>query len=311
MPIDIRKRLQDTNEVLVYCLSMHTLLSYWGKDMEDHLSYWVITHPEEFKDCVRQCVANGGDLVSVGTQAASPWRAETFGLRDKVYEMNYKSAKLAKEAIPAGRYVVGFVSMTNPDFLEPVGNMTYDEVYEGYKLQISALLEGGADMIWVSGNHIDEGLIAVKVAKDLADIAVGMSNVYYMGKKGFRTMVGVDPQTASARAQAAGVDIIGFNCGLMTKDSRDPQEWYRGAVDLVKQIKQGTDRPAAAMPDPCLPELIDGQTVWAATPDDLARAVPDLIEAGARLIGGCCGTNLEHYRKVSEVLGERGVKASY
>jgi 5-methyltetrahydrofolate--homocysteine methyltransferase len=308
MRTDLRKKLQETREVIVYGLPVHTLLSDWGKDMESHLSEWIITHPDEYQDCVRQCIASGVDIVSTGTQASSPWRAETFGLRDKVYELNYKSAKLAREATPPDRWVGGMTSCTNPDFLEPAGSMTYQEVYDGYKLQIEALLEGGADLIWMGGNHLEEAVIAIKVAKDLADVPVMVSNVFYAGKKGFRTMVGADPQTASARCQEAGADVIGFNCGLMSRDSHDPQQWYSGATELLKQVRQGTDRPMCSLPDPCLPELIDGLTVWAASPEDMARVIPDWVEAGARVVGGCCGTTLQHYQKVSEVLLQLGVK---
>src|SRR4030042_174280 len=104
------------------------------------------------------------------------------------------------------------VSTTNPDFLEPLGNMTYQEVYEGYKEQISALLEGGIDVLLIAGNHIDEALVAIKVARDLCDLPIISQNIFYTTKKGFRTMMGMDPATGSARLEEAGVDVIGGSC---------------------------------------------------------------------------------------------------
>jgi 5-methyltetrahydrofolate--homocysteine methyltransferase len=200
------------------------------------------------------------------------------------------------------------VSTTNPDFLEPLGNMTYQEVYEGYKEQITALLDGGIDVFLVVGNHIDEGVIAIKVAKDLCDLPIIAQNVFYAGKKGFRTMMGLDPEAASAKLQEAGADVIGGSCGLMTK-STNPSQWYPAATKLVKEMRRGCSAPLSIQPDPGIPQLIDGKTVWPVSPLEMAKEVSNWIDAGARIVGGCCGTSLEHYRKIAMVIQERQVRA--
>jgi len=228
-------------------------------------------------------------------------------LRDRIYEFNFKSAKLAREVTPSDRYVLGLVSTTNPDFLEPLGNMTYGEVYEGYKEQISALLAGGIDVFLFAGNHIEEGVIAIKVARDLSDLPIIYQNVFYATKKGYKTMTGVNPIEGSARVQEAGADVVGASCGLMTK-SLDASEWYPAATTLVKEMRQGTDRPLSIQPDPGIPRIIDGKTVWPLSPEEMAREVPNWIDAGARIVGGCCGTSLEHYRRISAVIRERRTK---
>jgi 5-methyltetrahydrofolate--homocysteine methyltransferase len=233
------------------------------------------------------------------TQAASPWRAESFGLRHKVYEFNYQSARLANAVTAKGRFVCGQVSITNPDFLEPVGKMTRDEVYEGYKVQISALLEGGVDIIFIAGNHIAEGVIAVQVAKDLSPTTPVIGhNVFYATKHGFRTMMGLDPIKASAEYEQAGADVIGANCGLMTK-SLISGDWCLAATTLVREMRLGCRKPLSIMPDPGVPQLIDNKTVWPVTPVEMAREIPQWIDAGARMVGGCCGTSLEHYRQIA------------
>lgn len=296
------KRLQ--YDVLVHFAPMHTILTDWGKDLESHLSEWILKHPETFQKALKQSFDAGCDIACTSTQAASPWRAEIFGLRDNVYEFNLKSAKLAKEVTPRGRYVCGLVSNTNPDFLEPIGKMTYDEVYEGNKVQISGLLEGGVDLIVVSGNHIEEGVISIKVAKDLApDIPVVAQNVFYATKKGFRTMMGLDPVAASARYQEAGADVIGANCGLMTK-SLDSAEWCPEATNLVKEMRQGCDKPIVILPDPGVPQLTGGKTVWPVSPQEMASEILNWVDAGARIVGGCCGTSLEHWRQISAMIKE-------
>ena len=214
MATDFLERLR--TDVIIMNNSMQTILVHdYGKPMEAHLSDWVITHPEEFQDAIRRSFDAGCEMVHTATQASSPFRARPFGkaVEDKVYELNYRSAKLAREVTPEDCYVVGNISSTNPDFLEPLGNMTYDEVYEGYKLQISGLAEGGVDVFHIAGNHIDEALIAIKVARDLTEIPVMGLDDYYAGKKGFRDWYGLDPMTASARLQETGAEVIGAICG--------------------------------------------------------------------------------------------------
>ena len=310
MVADFRERLRNTKDVFVECQSMHTILvEEYGKPMEAHISNWVIAHPSEFQDAIRRAFAAGCDIVHIATQASSPIRAKPFGVDGKVHELNCIPAKLAKEVAPEYGYIIGDISSSNPDFLEPVGNLTPEEVYNGYHKQASGLLEGGVDLIAVSGNHLDESLLGIKAVRSLSKIPILTDNVFYATKKGFRTMVGVDPIIASAKLQEAGADVVGFACGLMTK-SRDSSEWYPGATALLKEMKKGTDRYLRVIPDPGLPELIDNRTVWPASPEEMAREVPNWVEVGARVIGGCCGTTFEHLRQISEVLREMGVKST-
>lgn len=297
MATDFLEKLR--NDIISLYMPMQTfLVAEYGKPMEEHLSEWVVAHPKEFQDALRRSYAAGCDLGHTATQASSPFRSKPFGqaVVDRVYEFNFKSAKLAREVTPRDRYVVGNISSTNPDFLEPLGNMTYDEVYEGYKEQILALAEGGVDVFHISGNHIEESVIAIKVANDLTDIPVMAFNVFFTGKKGFRTMMGLDPEAASARLNETGVDVIGMNCGLVS---------YKDATEVIRQMRRGTDKYLGVQPDAGLAQLIKGETVYPATPDELEGVLPDWIDAGAWVLGGCCGTSLEHYRRISAVLRER------
>ena len=310
--MNFRERLGDTDDVLVMFTAIQTLLvEEYGKSMEQHLSEWVVAHPGKFQDAIKRACAAGCDLIPTATQAASPFRSRPFGqaVVAKVYELNYRSAKIAKEITPEGHYVCGVISSSNPDWLEPVGNMTYEEVYQGYKEQVLGLAEGGVDLFLVVGNHIDESIIAIKVIRDLTDIPIIGANVFYAGKKGFRTMTGLDPKSASAKLRETGVDVIGAACGLMSK-SADTAEWYPAATILVKEMREGTDGYLLIAPDAGLAQLIDEQTVYPASPGEMANDVPNWIDAGARIVGGCCGTSLKHFQRVSVVMRESQVNGS-
>ncbi len=303
MPQDIRTRLTETPDILLHYFPAHSALADWGKDLESHLSEWIAAHPDAYQDALRQSFAAGCDFASTSTQAASPWRASVFGLRHKVREHNLVAARLARQVTPPDRYVAGFVSSTNPDFLEPIGSLKPQEVYDGYTEQISALLEGGVDVIMVVGNHIDESAIAIRVAKDLADIAVIAQNVYYAGARGFRSMVGDDPAAGTKKLLDAGADVVGASCGLMKGESAaDALSYYEHAVALVAEMRAATGAPLAIQPNAGMARLVNGKTVYPATPAELAAAGPRMVSAGARIVGGCCGTSLEHYRRLAAVV---------
>jgi 5-methyltetrahydrofolate--homocysteine methyltransferase len=296
------ERLQ--KDIVIMYMPMQTFLVHeYGKPMEAHLSEWVVSHPREYQDAARRSFEAGCDMVHTATQASSPFRAKPFGITDpdRVYELNYQSAALAKQVTPQGCYVVGNISSTNPDFLEPVGNMTYDQVYEGYKVQVSGLIDGGVDMFHVAGNHIEEELIAIKVARDLSSLPVLALADYYAGKKGFRDWSGLGPREGSEKLQSTGAEVIGAICGLMTK-STDTSEWYAAVMDLVKELRKGSHKPLAIQPDAGLAQLTGTRTIYPARPDQMAKEVLNWVDAGARLVGGCCGTSLEHYRAISTVI---------
>ena len=286
-------RLQ--SEVLVMYAPMQTLLLDWGKDLESHLSEWVLDNPEKFQEALVKSYEAGCDMGHTATQASSVFRSKPFRVEHRVHEFNFKSARLAREVTPETCYVVGNISGSNPDFLEPYGSYTPEYVYEGYKEQILALAEGGVDILHISGNHQESMVIAVQAAKELTNLPVIAFNTYYKGKKGFRTLMGYDPMKATAMLADAGADLVGAICG----------QWsYGDGGEIIRQMREGTDKYLGCQPDAGLPDLIGDKTVYPATPEDMANVAPDWISAGANLVGGCCGTTLEHYRRLSAVVRE-------
>ncbi|MFB3906010.1 MAG: homocysteine S-methyltransferase family protein [Acidobacteriota bacterium] len=312
MPISLKARLA-RNDALLHYAPLHSLLADWGKPLEVHLTEWILAHPDAYQDALTKSYEAGCDLASTSTQASSPWRAEVFGLRHRVHEHNYQAARLAREVTPSDRYLCGFVSSTNPDFLEPVGGLTYQEVYDGYSEQIGALLEGGVDVIMIVGNHLDESIIAIEAAKKLGpQVPVVAQNVFYNGMTGFRTMMGLDPVAATRALVEAGADVVGASCGLMKQGVPLPGEtgYYQAATGLLRQIVSVARKPVSFQPNAGMAQLRADQTVYPATPAELAAEIPTWLRDGASIVGGCCGTNLEHYRLIALIVrawnAERG-----
>jgi len=293
MDIDFLTRLR--SEVLILYAPMHTLLTEWGKPLETHLSEWILNHPEAYQEALTKSYAAGCDMGHTATQASSVFRAKTFKLEGRVREFNYQSAKLAREVTPKDRFVVGNISASNPDFLEPVGSYTRDFMIGGYTEQIMTLAEAGVDVFHIGGNQIDALCLAVTIAKGRTGLPVIAANHIYRDAKGFHTLYGPAPAAASRRVTEAGADVVGCLCGLFS---------YEDATSIVGQMRKGTNSILGVQPDAGMPELVDGTTTYSATPQQMAARVGDWINAGARLVGGCCGTTLEHYTQLSSKLKE-------
>lgn len=297
MPENLLERLR--SEILILYAPMQTLLMDWGKDLESHLSEWILNNPEKYQEALVKSFEAGCDMGHTATQASSVFRSMPFGLQDRVYEFNCRSAGLAREVTPRDCYVVGNISGSNPDFLEPYGSYTREYVYEGYKEQILALAEGGVDVLHISGNHQEAMVIAIEVAKKFTSLPVIAHNTYYKMKKGFRTMMGYDVEKASIMLAEAGADVVGAICG----------QWsYQDGIGIINEMREATDKFLGCQPDAGLPYLSEGKTIYPATPEDMACAVPRWIQAGARVVGGCCGTTLEHYARISQLIKGTGWK---
>lgn len=311
---DLMRKIKGTSDVLLHYAPMQTLLcDLWGKPMEEHLSDWIIKHPDAFQDTLIKSFDAGCDLASTSTQAASPWRAGVYGLKDRVYEMNYQSAKLAREVTPEDRCLVGFMSSSNPGFLEPFGQYSYNEVYSGYQQQISALIEGGVDALMIAGSQTNVNAICIEAAKDMAPgFPVIAQNLYYMGMTGHRTIMGEEPCTGTKMLVDAGADIVGASCGLMRRAEDIPEEgpshYYEGATEVVALMRQGCDKPLSIQPNAGIARLVGGVTVYVAPPEEMAAEVEKWMEAGARIVGGCCGTSIRHYEMIAAIVHKRNAE---
>jgi 5-methyltetrahydrofolate--homocysteine methyltransferase len=311
MANEFMDRLRNTDDVLVCFNAIQTIFTEeYGKPMGEHLSAWIIDHPKEYQDTLQRIYAAGHDISHIGTQAASIFRAKPFGqaIIDRIHELNYKPAKLVKEVTPKGHYAIGLVSTSLQDFLEPLGNITREEVYTGYLEQIKGLVDGGIDVIAIVGDDVEAAVIATKALKDhYPDVPVINRSLFYTGKKGFRTLMGLDPKTVATKFHEAGAEVIGFSCGLMNK-SEDASQYYPSATNLIKELRQGTDRYLIALPNAGLARLVNDETVYPATPEMMAKEVLNWVDAGARIVGGCCGTSIEHGRMTAAVLKKRRAK---
>ncbi|OQX88433.1 hypothetical protein B6D60_02255 [candidate division KSB1 bacterium 4484_87] len=251
---------------------------------------WNISHADVVRQIPEQYISAGAEVVLTNSFGGSPFKLDLFGLADSAYNLNFAAAKISREAAGDTVLVLASVGPTSK-FLAPIGDVSEKEMIENFKIQIKGLAEGGADAILIETmSDIGEANCAVKAAREVCDLPVLVSMTLEKGKKGYRTLMGNSVEEIVNFFTREGVDILGTNCGNGTA----------GIVEIVREFRQLTDKPIVAHPNAGLPIVQDGETIFPERPDEMASLVPDLVDAGANIIGGCCGTGPDHIRAISQ-----------
>lgn len=236
-------------------------------------------------------LAVGCDAVIANTFGANGVTLAKHGLADKCVEINKAGAEIARSAVYAAegdRYVLGDIGPCG-DFLEPLGTLTSGELLDGFKSQVQGLVQGGVDgFIIETMTAVEEVAVAVDAVRAISDLPVFVSLAYDKAGDQFRTMMGIDPGRVVETLAGKGVTAIGFNCGTLGMD-----DYVRLAGACAEAIA-GTDIVLIAEPNAGQPELIDSQAVYTLGGDEFAEAAVGIRDAGAVVMGGCCGTSPEH-----------------
>jgi len=299
LKVELLSRL-NSGEVLVCDGAMGTMLQSFGYTTGDPPEKWGVEHEESLRRVHSEYIEAGADIILTNTFGGSRPKLEKYGLGSEVEQLNRDLAQIAvDEASKAERkvYVAGDVGPTG-EFMEPIGMLTESDMIEIFSQQIRALAQGGVDLIFIETMmDPNEAAAAVKAAKKVCDLPVFASMSYNVDKKGFRTMMGTSPEQAVKILIEAGADVVGANCGDVLASMMP---------SLIRQMKEAGAKLVVVEPNAGVPRIIDGRTVFPQTPQEMARSVPEMIEAGADVIGGCCGTTPEYIRLIARIVkGER------
>lgn len=254
---------------------------------------WCVDHPEEVGDIASSYIEAGSDMVETNSFGGSSFKLEHYGLSDRTAEFNEAAARISSMAAGGDKWVIASIGPTGKMLI--TGDVTREELYDGFKEQAVALEKGGADAICIETmSDIDEAVQAVKAARENTDLEVICTFTFERTIQGdYRTMMGVSPVEAARAAMEAGADIIGTNCG----------NGFERMIDIVKEIRTvSPDIPVLVHANAGLPQNIDGVDVFPDTPEQMASLVPDLVDAGANIIGGCCGTTPDHIRAIKQAV---------
>lgn len=273
--------------IKVFDGAMGTMLQQAGLAPGACPELWNIENPEAITAIHRLYVESGADIIETNTFGANRIKLEHYGLSDKVRLINTAAVKAARAAAGRDTKIAGSIGPTGK-FIAPLGDTSFDYAYEVFYEQISALIEAGVDLI------IIETIIDIQEMRAALLAAKAISNTPVICQLSFgsdgRTVTGTDPVTAAKILEAMGADIIGANCSL------GPAQ----LLPIAEKLSSATNCPITIQPNAGMPKLVDGQTVFPMSAEEMASWIPKLAAAGVSYIGGCCGTTPQHIKAISQ-----------
>jgi len=291
-----REKITDalkSGRILVADGAWGTALQSRGLEGGDCPELWNVEHPELVLEVASSYIKAGSNIIETNTFGGNRYKLEHHGLGDRVAELNKAGVEISRKAAGDNNWVIASVGPTGKMVL--MGDVTEEDFYNVFKEQSVALGQGGADAIVIETmSAMDEAIAAVKAAKENTDLEIISTFTYEPTVQGeFRTMMGVTPAEAAVAAVEAGADIVGANCG----------KGYEGMKQIIEEIRAVLPEiPVIIQANAGLPELIDGKSVFPATPKEMAAQNPLWIDAGVNIIGGCCGTTDKHIRAIRDAV---------
>jgi 5-methyltetrahydrofolate--homocysteine methyltransferase len=281
-------------DVLVVDGAMGTMLHRAGMPAGECPELLNVINPEMVADVHRMYRFAGADCVTTNTFGGSAPKLAEYGLADRVAELNVAAVRIARQE--GGPHVLADMGPTGL-VMEPMGPATFEEVFAAFAEQAAALASAGPDAIFIETmTDIAEARCAVLAAKSVCDLPVFASCTF--GLSGRMDLSGTDPQTAAVVLEAAGADGVGMNCGL------GPEQM----LPLLRSMVAATTLPVYAQPNAGLPILdAEGKTQFPGTPAEMAAFAAAAREAGAAMVGSCCGSTPVFTGSIVDAVADKDV----
>ena len=271
--------------------AMGTQLMLAGLEQGGCGEAWNLSHPEKIVAIQRGYAEAGSDCILTNTFGGSRIMLNRHDHADKAVEINKAAVNVVREAFGSREgYILGDIGPFG-GLLEPLGEFSEAEVRDAFNEQAQALVDAGADAIIVeTQTSLEELGLGLNAAKEAGAACIIGSMAYDVTLDGstFRTMMGIEPEQAAKFMEEHGANVVALNCGT----GMDMQR----ARQAVVRYKQSTTLPVMAKPNAGLPKLIDMKIVYDETPEYMVKGIVPLLEVGANIIGGCCGSTPEHIR---------------
>jgi 5-methyltetrahydrofolate--homocysteine methyltransferase len=277
--------------------AMGTELMIAGLEQGNCGEAWNLTHPDRVLAIQRRYAEAGSDCIITNTFGGSRIMLNRHGHAGDVGAVNRAGVEIAREAF-GGRegWVLGDIGPFG-GLMEPYGEFTQDEVRRAFAEQARALVDAGADAIIIeTQTSLEELGLAIDGAREAGAACVIGSMAYDVTLDGstFRTMMGIDPERAAEFMVERGADIVALNCGTGMDMER--------ARQAVERYKRTTTLPVMAQPNAGQPKLVEMKVVYDETPEQMVCGVVPLLEAGADIIGACCGSTPRHIRAFRDAM---------
>ena len=254
---------------------------------------WNLTHYDDVYDIAKSYIDAGSDIISTNSFGSNLFKLSQYDLDQRLFEICRTSAEISRKA--AGeKYVMASLGPTGKFLI--MGDITNEELYNSFKQQSIAFEKGGANAVCIETFYaLDEAEQAIIAVKENTQLEVICTFTFDKSDYGFKTLMGVTPQQMTESLILCGADIIGANCGSGFEDM----------IEIVKKIREVSPRiPIIIQANAGLPLIENEQLIYSETPDKIKEIIPKLIDAGANIIGGCCGTTPDHIKVISKIVVE-------
>jgi len=280
-----------SGKVLVSDGAWGTFLQKMGLQPGECPESWNLKYPDKVQQIAQSYIDAGSDMIETNSFGGNSFKLAYFGLESQVYEINKAAAEISRKAAGPERHVLGSIGPTGKMLV--MGDVTYEELYESFKEQAIALEAGGADALVIETmSDIEEAKAAIKACRENTRCEVICTMTFEKsGDNEFFTMMGVTPEAMTTEMVDAGATIIGANCG-------NGMENMIGITKAIRSINP--EIPVLIHANAGVPVYRNGETIFLESPEITASFVKKLIDAGANIIGGCCGTTPEHIRMIAE-----------
>jgi methionine synthase I (cobalamin-dependent)/5,10-methylenetetrahydrofolate reductase len=282
------RKLLDDGKVHVLDGAMGTMLYSKGFYLNVCYDELNLKQPKLVQEVHEAYVRAGAEILETNTFGANPVKLGSYGLADETEQINRAAAELARRAAAGGKAsVVGAIGPLGVR-IEPFGATSREEAFAHFRRQVQGLVAGGVDgFILETFSDLDEIHEALRVVRSVSDLPVIAQMT--VGDDGL-THYGTAPETFAKQLTAWGADAVGVNCSVGPA----------GVLEAVEKLVKATDLPISAVPNAGLPKDVGDRKIYLASPEYMASYARRMIEAGARLVGGCCGTTPEHIKKIRD-----------
>jgi methionine synthase I (cobalamin-dependent)/5,10-methylenetetrahydrofolate reductase len=281
--------------------AMGTLLYAKGVFINRCYDELNVSQPDLIRGIHHEYLQSGAEIIETNTFGANSFRLARHSLADKVRDINFAGARLAREAAKSfDVWVAGSVGPLGTR-IEPLGKTSYQEARDSFRAQIAALVEGGVDLIMLETfGYLEEIHQAMLAARDVSKTIPIIAQVT-IDEDG-NCLDGSDPETFVPKLEEWGADVLGCNCSVGPV----------AMLEAMERVRAVTSLPLAAQPNAGIPRSVDGRNIYLCSPEYMASYARKFVAAGVRLVGGCCGTTPDHIRTMKSALrvGEARGKAS-
>lgn len=252
-----------------------------------------LSNPEAIRKAHREYLEAGSSIILTNTFGANPFKLTRLNLAEKTEEINRQAVLLAREARGNTQVLIAGDIGPSGELLAPLGNLSAKELSSGYQKVVSVLDGSGIDLFLLETfSSIKETEIITEAIAKTSSLPIIVSLTFAIGKRGPRTLMGESPEDA-ALAFGKSIFSLGTNCG---GDSRE-------TIAIISALKKQSGLPLWAKPNAGRPRISEGTTVFPENPEETATRAKELADAGAKFIGGCCGTTPAHIRAIKNRLG--------